>query len=271
MPLEWLYVRSGWSRRSSAAASFVTIACFQDSLAARTSAFGSAALSDAAVANRRSHLSIGFQLNAVRQPGARYNFQMRFALVLFVLPLFAQTYDLVIANGRVLDPASNLDATRHIGIRDGKIAAVSSTPLTARAVIDAKGLVVTPGFIDLHSHGQTAENYRFKARDCVTTALELEAGVHPAAAWYAQREGRALINYGASSGELPARIAVMHDSGTLLPRDRAAEGPPAPDPASPSFRINRAPESLARSPPPPPARARSSSTCAIAGPRNRAS
>ena len=142
------------------------------------------------------------------------------------LPVFAQTYDFVIANGRVLDPASNLYAVRHIGIRDGKIAAVSETPLAAGAElakIDAKGLVVAPGFIDLHSHGQTPENYRFKARDGVTTALELEVGVDPAAAWYAQREGRALINYGASSGDLPAHIAVMHDSGTLLPRDRAVE------------------------------------------------
>ena len=85
-----------------------------------------------------------------------YNFRMvRFALILFALPLFAQTYDLVIANGRVLDPAGNLDAVRHIGIRGGKIAAVSAAPLAARNTVDATGLVVAPGFIDLHSHGQT--------------------------------------------------------------------------------------------------------------------
>jgi N-acyl-D-aspartate/D-glutamate deacylase len=123
----------------------------------------------------------------------------------------------------VLDPATNLDAVRNIGIRAGKIAAISATPLTARTTVDAKGLTVTPGFIDLHSHGQTPENYRFKARDGVTTALELEVGVHPIRGWYAQREGRSLINYGASSGDIPSRIAVMHDSGTLLPRDRAVE------------------------------------------------
>jgi dihydroorotase len=155
---------------------------------------------------------------------------MRLALILFGIPLFAQNYDMVIANGRVLDPATNLDAVRHIGIRGGKIASVSASPLEgARATIDAKGLVVSPGFIDLHSHGQTPENYRLKARDGVTTALELEVGVHPAAAWYTQREGRALINYGATSGDIPARIAVMHDSGTLLPRDRAVERAATPD------------------------------------------
>ena len=87
----------------------------------------------------------------------------------------AQDFDLVIANGRVMDPATNLDAVRHIGVRAGKIAAVSASPLRGRTTIDAKGLVVSPGFIDLHSHGQTPENYRFKARDGVTTALELEA------------------------------------------------------------------------------------------------
>src|SRR5471032_2588051 len=95
---------------------------------------------------------------------------------LFATTLHAQQYDIVIAGGRVMDPATNLDAVRHIGIRGGKIAAVSTAPLRGRATIDAKGLVVAPGFIDLHSHGQTPENYRFKARDGVTTALEMEVG-----------------------------------------------------------------------------------------------
>ncbi len=81
-----------------------------------------------------------------------------------------------------------------------------------------------PGFIDIHSHGQTPENYRFKARDGVTTALEMEVGVNPVAAWYAEREGKALINFGATSGHIPARMAVMHDTGTFLPRDAAVTG-----------------------------------------------
>ncbi len=137
----------------------------------------------------------------------------------------AQTYDLVIAHGRVLDPAANLDAVRNIGIRAGKIAAVSSAPIEGRTVIDATGLTVTPGFIDLHSHGQTPENYRYKAMDGVTTALEMEVGVSPVTAWYRAREGQALINFGATSGHLPARMAVMHDSGKLLPRDNAVTRP----------------------------------------------
>jgi len=134
----------------------------------------------------------------------------------------AQEYDVVLAHGRVMDPASGLDAARYVGIRGTKIAAVSEAPLAGHTVVDVAGLVVAPGFIDLHSHGQTPENYRFKARDGVTTALEMEVGVSPVPEWYRAREGKALINFGASSGHIPARMAVMHDPGKLLPRGPAA-------------------------------------------------
>lgn len=131
------------------------------------------------------------------------------------------TYDIVLANGRVIDPESNLDAIRYVGITGKRIEAISTSPLKGRNVVDVKGLVVAPGFIDLHSHGQTDENYRFKARDGVTTALELEVGVSPVAPWYAERQGKALVNFGATSGHIPARMAVMHDTGDFLPRDAA--------------------------------------------------
>src|SRR4051812_5759899 len=128
-----------------------------------------------------------------------------------------------------MDPASGVDAVRHVGIRAGKIAAVSTSALLGRSTIDAKGLVVAPGFVDLHSHGQTPENYRFKVRDGVTTALELEVGVWPVPSWYAAREGKALINFGASSGHIPASMAVLHDPGNLLPRGEAATRAPTSD------------------------------------------
>ncbi|MGI9075177.1 MAG: amidohydrolase family protein [Bryobacteraceae bacterium] len=146
---------------------------------------------------------------------------MRFLLLALAAPLMAQQYDVVINNGRVIDPESKLDAIRAVGIKNGKIAEISVHPLTGKTEIHARGLVVSPGFIDLHSHGQTPENYAFKARDGVTTALEMEVGVSPVPQWYAARQGKALINFGASSGHIPARMAVMHDSGTLLPRDSA--------------------------------------------------
>jgi N-acyl-D-aspartate/D-glutamate deacylase len=131
------------------------------------------------------------------------------------------TYDIVLHGGRVLDPESGLDAVRDVGISGRRIAAVSATPLHGRVDVDVTGLVVAPGFIDLHSHGQTPEAYRFKAMDGVTTALELEVGVSPVPEWYAARVGKSLINFGASSGHIPARMAVMHDTGGLLPRDNA--------------------------------------------------
>lgn len=146
---------------------------------------------------------------------------MRLFLLILTAPLIAQQYDIAVNNGRVIDPESKLDAIRSIGVKNGKISAISPRPLTGKTDINAQGLIVSPGFIDLHSHGQTPENYAFKARDGVTTALEMEVGVSPVPEWYAAREGKALINFGASSGHIPARIAVMHDSGTLLPRDAA--------------------------------------------------
>src|SRR5579863_7903684 len=162
---------------------------------------------------------------AQRRP-ARHRIMLIWALMLTTLPLAAQPYDLVIANGRVMDPATNLDGPRNIGVRNGKIAAILATPIEGRTVIDAHGLVVAPGFIDLHQHGQTPENYRFKALDGVTMALELEVGASPVAAWNRAREDKALIDFGASAGHIPALMAVMHDSGTLLPHDAAANRVP---------------------------------------------
>ena len=133
----------------------------------------------------------------------------------------APTYDVVFRGGRVLDPASGLDEVRHVGITGRTIAAISPQPLRGRIEIDAADLVVAPGFIDLHSHGQTPENYRYKAMDGVTTALELEVGASPVSDWYRAREGKSLVHFGASAGHIPARMAVMKDSGGLLPRDAA--------------------------------------------------
>jgi N-acyl-D-aspartate/D-glutamate deacylase len=139
------------------------------------------------------------------------------ALTVCVRTQSGQSFDLVVANGRVVDPASGLDAVRNVGIRAGKIAAISSDRLTGRTVVDADGLVVTPGFIDLHSHAQSPETYRLQALDGVTTALELEVGTADVDQWYAERKDGRLINYGASIGHIPVRMAVLHDPGTFLP------------------------------------------------------
>jgi dihydroorotase len=115
-----------------------------------------------------------------------------------------ETFDIVIAGGRVMDPESGLDAVRHVGIRAGRVAVISEQPLRGTTVIDAAGRVVAPGFIDLHAHGQTAKANEYQAHDGVTTALELEVGVPFVAEYLKQREGRSPLNFGAtvSHGDL---------------------------------------------------------------------
>ena len=119
-------------------------------------------------------------------------------------------YDLIIRNGRVLDPETDFDAVADVAIKDGAIAAVGSVSGTSAKLIDAQGLVVAPGFIDLHAHGQSLPADRMQAFDGVTTTLELEVGVLPVARWYDEQAtiGRTL-NYGAAAGWVFGRIATM--------------------------------------------------------------
>ncbi len=134
------------------------------------------------------------------------------ALLLAPSVLSAQTsevYDVVIANGRVMDPETGLDGIRHVGIRGQMVAAISETPLEGRTVVDATDLVVAPGFVDLHAHGQSARANEFQAMDGVTTALELESGVPDLDAYLAMRSGDAVLNFGASIGHGAARTWVM--------------------------------------------------------------
>jgi len=147
---------------------------------------------------------------------------LAFLTLLEVTTLSAQqttqpVYDRVITGGRVMDPASGLDAVRNIGIQGGRIAVITTDPVTGKDTVDARGLVVAPGFIDLHAHGQTPETYRFESLDGVTTSLELELGTANVAAWYRERSAGERINYGVSIGHIKVRMAVMHDSGLVMP------------------------------------------------------
>jgi len=121
-------------------------------------------------------------------------------------------YDVVIEGGRVMDPESGLDAIRNVGIVDGRVDAISVEPLEGARHIQAAGLVVAPGFVDLHRHGQREEAYRLQVQDGVTTGLELEIGTADVAAWYAEREIGQLVNYGVSMGHIGARGVAMGDS-----------------------------------------------------------
>jgi N-acyl-D-aspartate/D-glutamate deacylase len=130
----------------------------------------------------------------------------------------AQQYDLVLEGGRVMDPETGLDAVRNVGIRDGKIARISSEALRGRRVVPASGLVVAPGFIDLHQHGQELESQRVKALDGVTTALEMEIGVPDVTQFLKAKEGHSLIHYGTSASHVAARAQVF---GAPLPAEPA--------------------------------------------------
>jgi len=92
-----------------------------------------------------------------------------------------EVYDIVLANGRVIDPETYLDGKYNVGIKGDQIMAVSKEPLKGKQVIDVSGLIVSPGFIDTHAHGQSIPSNRMQAYDGVTTVLELEAGILPVA------------------------------------------------------------------------------------------
>ena len=130
-------------------------------------------------------------------------------LLLLTSLLHAQQYDLVIEGGRVMDPETNLDATRNVGIRDGKIARITEAPLNGKRVVSARGLVVAPGFIDLHQHGQDLASQRVKAMDGVTTALEMEIGAPDVAEFLKSKDGHSLIHYGTSASHVAARALVF--------------------------------------------------------------
>jgi N-acyl-D-aspartate/D-glutamate deacylase len=152
------------------------------------------------------------------------------AVVLSSLPALSQSYDLVIQGGRVIDPETGLDAVRNVGISQGRIKKISAETLDGRRVISVRGLVVAPGFIDLHQHAQDIESQRVKALDGVTTALEMEIGKPDVSAFLQAKEGRSLINYGTTASHAAARSLAFDTpipEDGLLPKSGAATDKPA--------------------------------------------
>ena len=133
-----------------------------------------------------------------------------------------EQYDVVLANGRVIDPETYLDGKFNVGINGGQIAAVSDQPLKGKEVIDVSGMIVSPGFIDPHAHGMNIPSNRIQAFDGLTTSLELEGGILPVGEFYdnCAKEGRP-INYGAASGWGYARCVAMNP-------ETAINGQPSP-------------------------------------------
>jgi N-acyl-D-aspartate/D-glutamate deacylase len=160
----------------------------------------------------------------------RHSIAVALALMVAAPSALPQTrYDLVLQGGRVMDPESGLDAVRNVGIQAGRVAKIATEPLAGARVLDAAGLVVAPGFIDLHSHGQDDENYRLKALDGVTTALELEIGVADVARFLRERQGRALIHFGVAASHPAARVsafgATLSAEAIVPPAGKATDTP----------------------------------------------
>jgi N-acyl-D-aspartate/D-glutamate deacylase len=142
----------------------------------------------------------------------------------------ARPYEVVIRGGRVMDPETGRDEVADVGIVSGTVARISATPLEGAKVIDARGFVVAPGFIDLHSHAQDAEGYRLKALDGVTTALEMELGVADVGRFLDERSGGALVNFGTTADHPAARVAALgspQPEGALVPPSGPATDRPA--------------------------------------------
>ncbi len=130
-------------------------------------------------------------------------------LVLAVSSCGSTTYELVIRGGRVMDPETGLDAVRNVGIQGGRIAVITEDEIRGTETLEAEGRIAAPGFVDLHQHGDSQEVYRAKIHDGVTSALELELGVDDIAAWYAEREGKSPLHFGASISHPDLRRLAM--------------------------------------------------------------
>lgn len=129
--------------------------------------------------------------------------------------------DTLLRGGRVIDPGTGTDRIADLHLRDGRVHDVGAGIVAPDGAveIDAVGLIVGPGFVDLHSHVHSIAGQRLQAMDGVTTALDLEAGLMPveAAVAHAEAEGRPL-NFGFSASWAQARAAVHLD----LPRRRTS-------------------------------------------------
>lgn len=159
-----------------------------------------------------------------------------FPILLLLVCMPSSAYDLVLAGGRVMDPETGFDAIRNVAIDDDRIALITAEPLRGERNIDVSGYVVAPGFIDQHRHGVTPMAYKLALRDGVTSAMDLEFGTLGTRIddWYAQREGRTVLNYGTGSSHELARSLVLDgiealdvtEASTSRRGQRWAEGRP---------------------------------------------
>ncbi len=103
----------------------------------------------------------------------------------------------------VVDPASGLSAARNVLIQGDRIVAVTDRPVAATRTIDARGLVVAPGFIDLLAHMRPSrEPQQYKIKDGVTTVVSTHGGPVDIAGWYRSfKPNGSLVNFGTTVGD----------------------------------------------------------------------
>jgi hypothetical protein len=123
-------------------------------------------------------------------------------------------YDVVILNGRVMDPETKFDAVLNVGIKDGIIVSITEENISGKETIDAKGHVVSAGFIDTEQHGLGPWGIKVNLRDGVTTQMDFEIGAANIDEWYAARAGKTQANYGTVVGQEFARMKI-HDGLAL--------------------------------------------------------
>ncbi|MCK0155465.1 amidohydrolase family protein [Alcanivorax sp. S6407] len=129
--------------------------------------------------------------------------------VMGAMPAMAADYDVVINNGRVMDPETNFDGVRNVGIKDGKIVAITKDAIKGKETINAKGHVVAPGFIEGHQHATDQFSRKVNLRDGLTTQMDFESGAGDIAKWYAEAEGKTQSNYGMVVLATLARVSVL--------------------------------------------------------------
>ena len=137
--------------------------------------------------------------------------------------VLAQEYDVVINNGRVMDPETMYDDVANVGITDGRIVVITKNQISGKETIDATGHVVAPGFIDTHFHWQAPLGYKIGLRDGLTSSMDIEEGCAGTTlgAWYEERIGKTAVNFGCASSHELARAIVL-DGAT---EDDVGQGP----------------------------------------------
>ena len=144
----------------------------------------------------------------------RISLSLSVLTLVMAMPALAVDYDLVINNGRVMDPETLFDGVANVGIKNGRIAEISKTPLKGAKTIDATGKIVAPGFIDTHFHFQMPIGYSLGLRDGLTSSMDFEMGCAGSyiAEWYKAREGVTQANYGCAVSHEFARAMVIDGS-----------------------------------------------------------